>query len=120
MTTVTPTKLIFVGVSVAGLLGFLLANRAWQKAERSRSLPRWRKFLFGVGLLAVAGQSVLLALAWAIWDDPATFVAWDRLVGCSFLTAVPLILLGKGPARWGLLVMSFVLFVVCFFLALSP
>jgi hypothetical protein len=121
MTTVTPAKLIFVGIIVAGLVGFVLAIRAWQKAGQSLGLPRWRKFLFGLGFLAVAGQVVLFALVWTnIWADRAMFAAWARLVDPLFLTAVALILAGKGPARWWLLMTSFLLFVLCFFIMLSP
>jgi hypothetical protein len=42
-----------------------------------------------------------------------------RFVYPSFLVSVILILTGKGPARWWLLVSSFLLFVLCFFIMLS-
>jgi hypothetical protein len=114
-------KIIFVAIIVAGLAGFLLALRAWFKTEKSQTLPAWRRVLFSLGFLAVAGQVVLFALSWThIGRDRALFAAWARFVYPSFGVAVPLIFAGKGAARWWLLASSFLLFVLCFFVMLSP
>lgn len=121
MRPITPGMVIFVGIVVAGLAGFVLALRAWVRSERSRSLPGWRRLLFSLGFLAVAGQLVLFALSWThIGKDRALFAAWARLVYPSFAVPVALILTGKGSARWWLLGSSFLLFVLCFFIMLTP
>ena len=114
-------KIIFVGIIVAGLAGFVLALWAWVKSEKSKRLPAWRRLLFSLGFLAVAGQVVLFALSWThIGRDRALFAAWARFVYPSFFVAAILALTGKGPARWWLLASSFLLFVLCFFIMLSP
>jgi hypothetical protein len=114
-------KVVFVGIIVAGLVGFVLALRAWIKSGQSAGLPAWRRLLFSLGFLAVAGQVVLFALSWTnIGRDRALFAAWARFVYPSFLVAFLLVLTGKGAARWWLLASSFLLFVLCFFIMLSP
>jgi hypothetical protein len=114
-------KIVFIGIIVAGLVGFILALRAWVKSGQSKGLPAWRRLLFSLGFLAVAAQAVLFALSWThIGVDRALFAAWARFVYPSFLLSVILVLTGKGPARWWLLASSFLLFVLCFFTMLSP
>ncbi|SNT44440.1 hypothetical protein SAMN05421770_11915 [Granulicella rosea] len=114
-------KIIFVGIIVAGLIGFVLALWAWVRSEQSKELPAWRRLLFSLGFLAVAGQVVLFALSWThIGRNRALFSAWARFVYPSFFVAAILALTGKGAARWWLLASSFLLFVLCFFIMLSP
>jgi hypothetical protein len=114
-------KIVYVGIIVAGLCGFIVALGTWMKSKSATGLPAWRKTLFSLGFLAVAGQVVLFALSWThIGVDRALFAAWARCVYPSFLVAVVLVLTGKGPARWWLLASSFLLFVLCFFSMLSP
>jgi hypothetical protein len=114
-------KIVFVEIILAGLVGFILAVSSWFKGEKSKVLPAWRRVLFSLGFVAVAGQVVLFALSWTpIVTDYAARAAWARLVYPSFLVAVVLVLTGNGPARWWLLASSFFLFVLCFFIMLSP
>lgn len=121
MRSVTPGTAVFVGIVVAGLAGFVLALRAWFKTGQSMGLPVWRKLLFSLGFLAVAGQVLLFAVSWTrIGVDHALFAAWARFVYPSFLVAVVLVLTGKGSARWWLLASSCLLFVLCFFMMLTP
>ena len=121
MRPITPEMVVFIGIVVAGLAGFVLALRAWLKTGQSTGLPAWRKLLFSLGFLAVAGQMILFGLSWTrIGVDHALFAAWARLVYPSFFAAVVLVLTGKGSSRWWLLGSSFLLFVLCFFIMLSP
>jgi hypothetical protein len=121
MISITPAKAAFIGIIVVGLAGFVLALRAWLKTRQLAGLAAWRKLLFGFSFLAVAGQIVLFALSWThIGADRALFAAWARFVYPSFLLSVVLILAGKGSPRWWLLASSFLLFVLCFFIMLSP
>lgn len=114
-------KIIYLSIIVTGLVGFSVAVGIWLKSKRSKELPAWRRLLFSLAFLAVAGQGVLFALSWTdIGRDRALFAAWARFVYPSFLAAAVLVLTGKGPARWWLLVSSLLLFVLCFFTMLSP
>lgn len=121
MKSITPGMVVFIGIILAGLAGFVLALRAWLKSRQSTGLPAWRKLLFSLGFVAVAGQFILFALWWTrIGRDYALFAAWARLVDPSFLVAIVLVLTGKGSARWWLLGSSSLLFVLCFFIMLTP
>jgi hypothetical protein len=117
----TPSKVIFLGIIIAGMTAFVLAFSSWLRKGKSVALPGWRRVIFSLGFLAVAGQVVLFALSWTrIGADYALFARWARFVYPSFVIAIVCILAGKGAARWWLLASSTLLFVICFFIMLSP
>jgi len=110
--------LILVGMIAAAPSAFALSCKLWFTNKRSLQIPAWRKAIFSVGFLAVAGQLVLFALSWTHTqaDYPIT---WAHMVNRAFILAVPCILAGKGAARLWLLVSSSLLFIMCFFFTLS-
>jgi hypothetical protein len=121
MTAITPAALAFVGLIACGLAAFFVALWRWLRGPQTQGLPGWRKVFFDLGFLAVAAQAVLLALSWThIATSPALFARWARFVFPSFLVAAVLVLMGRGVSRWLLLASSFLLFVVCFFIMLTP
>ena len=121
MTPITPAKLVFLGIIVAGIGTFVLALWAWRRSTQPSGLSTLRRVLFSLGFVAVAAQLVLFALSWThIGADYAMFATWARFVYPSFLLAVSFIAAGRGAARWWLLLSSFLLFVLCFFTMLSP
>jgi|HubBroStandDraft_6_1064221.scaffolds.fasta_scaffold752128_1 hypothetical protein len=115
------TRLIFIGIVVAGLMAFALAFSVRLRKGQSVAVPGWRWVIFSLGFLAVAAQFLLFALSWTrIGADYALFARWARFVYRSFVIAIVSILAGKGAARWWLLASSTVLFVICLFIMLSP
>jgi hypothetical protein len=115
------SQIVFVGIIIAALAALGLACKTWFAKGQAAELPTWRKVIFSLGILAVVGQVVLFVLFWTkIGSDYGLFAEWARMVYPSFLVAAVCIFAGKGAARRWLFASSVLLFIVCFFMMLSP
>jgi len=95
---------------------------AWIAIRRKApavELPVWRRTVFTIGFIAVGAQRILFISSWTRFGRGDLFFQWIRWVLPLFLFALPCVLPGKGAPRWWLLMSTVLLFVVCFFIALS-
>jgi hypothetical protein len=113
----------FAVMTATALVGLAYALKNWRDEVRRVDIAAWRRVAATFGLLAVAAQAALFAAIWVrpeIDRDYALLGQWSRWVGRTFLVAVPCVFAGKGASRWWLLSSSVLLFVICFFIALTP
>jgi hypothetical protein len=102
--------------------GLVYAWKRWRDDTQKLELPAWRRAVANIGFLAVAAQAVLFLVFWkwpGVGRDYVSLGQWARWILPTFLVALPFVLAGKGRSRWWLLSSSVLLFIVCFFIALS-
>ena|SRR5208337_5078411 len=113
---------LFVAMIVSAFGGFAYALQKWPDQRRKGGLSLWRRIAANAGFLAVAAQALFFVAFW-VWPhigrDYVLFRQWARWALSSFLVAFPCVLAGRGASRWWLLWSSVLLFVICFFIALS-
>lgn len=113
----------YIGVVLLAVGGLVYSFVKWLRESRWTELPAWRRTATNLGFLAVAVQAALL-LSFLLWHrisrDHQLLGLWATLIYPTFVIAVPLTLAGKGSSRWWLLSSSVVVFVLCFFLSLTP
>ena len=93
------------------------------RGARSPDIPFWRRLVATVGLLAVVMQAGLLVAYWAwprIGREPQLLGTWARWTLPPFVVALLCVFAAKGSSRWWLLASSVLLFVLCFFITLTP
>jgi len=92
----------------------------WIVTARTAVLPAWRRAASGFGCIAVSAQGVgFFVLLTRTAGNPALVAEWLHFEVYTLIVAVPLVLCGRGLARWGMFLASLFLFVICFFVALS-
>jgi hypothetical protein len=115
--------IVYIGVVLLALGGLGYSFLKWVREARKAELPTWRRTAANLGFLAVAIQAALL-LSFLLWHrisrDHQLLGLWATLIYPTFLVAVPLTLAGKGTSRWWLLSSSVIVFVLGFFLSLTP
>lgn len=113
----------YIGVVLLAVGGLVYSFVKWLREARRSELPAWRRTAANLGFLAVAIQAALL-LSFLLWHrisrDHQLLGLWATLIYPTFVIAVPLTLAGRGSSRWWLLSSSVVVFVLCFFLSLTP
>ena len=113
---------VFVTMILIALGALAYGWKKWLGELRKRELPMWRRTAPSAGFLAVTAQATLFLAIW-IWPhigrDYVSFGEWARSELLLFLIAFPLVLAGQGPSRWWLLLSSVLLFIICFFIALT-
>jgi hypothetical protein len=113
---------VFSAMIVGAFGGLIYAWTQWRADAHKAELPRWRQIGAAIGFVAVTLQAALFIAFWTwphIRPGYAFVGRWARWVLPTFLVALPFVLAGKGRARLWLLSSSVVLFVICFFMALS-
>lgn len=119
-------NIVFVSMLLFPAAGVGFAWRKWRAAHFVVEAPRWRGRLAIVGLLATTSQ-VLLFIAFWLWNIrvggwsnyPEVFRIW-LFTQLFLLVLVALCaVVGKSSFRWWTLSSSLVLFLNCFFEALS-
>jgi hypothetical protein len=112
----------FIAINLPLLGAFAFALVKWRGDIRNSDLPMWRKWTTNIGFVAVAIQGGLYLAVW-IWPQltrGSLLGRWAHWVLPTFAVAVPFVLAGKGASRWWLLSSSVMLFVICFFIVLTP
>jgi hypothetical protein len=112
----------FILIEMPPLGAFAYALLRWRIEARKPGLSMLRKVAAYLGFLGVATQGGLLLSVW-IWPQLSRMPLlgdWAGWVFPTFLIAVPFVLAGKGASRWWLLSSSVYLFVVFFFIVLTP
>lgn len=115
---------VFVAINVGGFGSLAWSWRRFAAKAEGEHLP-WRRILATCGLFLTSLQAALLATFWITnlggWSNGYNpfFASWVRTEFLAFALAVPFLLLGGGRYRWWGLLSSSLLFVVCFFVALS-
>jgi hypothetical protein len=80
----------------------------------------WRRSVTSIGLLGVSIQALLFILFWTpVVHDDLSLAQWTGWVFPTFLPGALCSLLGTGAFRRWLVSSSTLLFVICFFFALS-
>jgi hypothetical protein len=111
----------FLAIVVATFVGVIYVWNAWRRHLHKLNLSTWRRRYATVGLIAVTIQAAIFIAFWTpLFGDDALVARWTKGELLVFLVAVPSVLAGKGPLRWGLLSSSVVLIIASFFTALSP
>lgn len=113
---------LFIAMIISAFGGLVYAWKRWRDDTQKLELPAWRRAVANIGFLAVAAQAVLFLVFWkwpGVGRDYVSLGQWARWILPTFLVALPFVLAGKGRSRWWLLSSSVLLFIVCFFIALS-
>lgn len=120
----TAQAVLFVAINVGGFGALIWGWRRFA-ARADEGRPLWRRVLAACGLFFASLQATLLAAFWATnlggWRNGYNpyFASWVRAEFVAFALALSCLLVGSGRYRWWALLSSVLLFVVCFFVALS-
>jgi hypothetical protein len=110
---------LFIVMTVAAFAGLIYGFIKWRRAPKD--LPNWRRAVESVAFAIVIAQAGLFIAFWTpIGRDNVLLRQWSRWVLPTFLLALPFFITTKSPTRWWLLSSSFLLFVLCFFMTLTP
>jgi hypothetical protein len=109
-------------LSLMTLTAFAGLSYAWWHLRTAAvaNTPLWRRSVTSIGLLGVSIQALLFILFWTpVVHDDLSLAQWSRWVFPTFLPGALCSLLGTGAFRRWLVSSSTLLFVICFFFALS-
>jgi hypothetical protein len=110
--------IVFALMTLTAFAG--LAYSSWHLRKAAVTDSLWRRSVTSIGLLGVSIQASIFILFWTpIVHNDLSLAQWSRWVLPTFLLAVACSLLGTKALRWWLVSTSTLLFVLCFFLALS-
>lgn len=114
---------VFFAMIVTAFVGLVYGWKRWLGEAHKAELPMWRRISASLGLLAVTAQALLFLALW-IWPgigrNHVLFRQWARAELLLFAIALPLVLTAKGRTRRWLVVACVLLFVICFFITLTP
>jgi|SRR5437899_2721903 hypothetical protein len=114
------SDVVFIAMALAPYGGLAYAWEHWRAGYAPPSLALWRRAVATLALWFITLHALLALLMWIPpWSNQAEFDRVSLQLNPFFLAAVPCVLAGKGQARWWLLGSSVLLFVVCFFSALT-
>lgn len=120
----TAEAVLYVAINVGGFGALVWGWRRFA-ARTDEGRPLWRRILAACGLSFASLQATLLAAFWSTnlggWRNGYNpyFAGWVRTEFALFAVALPCLLLGSGRYRWWALLASSLLFMACFFVALS-